>query len=220
MIDVVVADDQDLVRDAFAVMLASYDDISVVATARDGAEAVRRVGEFRPDVVLMDVRMPIQDGISATRDIIGLDLEPQSRVIVLTTFDLDEYVYAALQAGASGFLLKDTPRDALVSGIRSVVRGEMLISPAITRRLIEQFLRRPPPSDTDHPEIARLSARERQVLLLIARGMSNAEIAAELVVSDATAKTHVAHVLAKLDVRDRVQAVIVAYECGLVSGAG
>ncbi len=217
MIRVVIADDQALVREALSVMLSAYDDLEVVATAADGREAVTVVRQTRPDVVLMDVRMPVLDGIAATGEITGLGLQPEPRVVVLTTFDLDVYVYSALQAGASGFLLKDTPRQDLVDAIRAVVRREMLITPEITRRLIEQYLRHPPESGAEHPRLARLSNREREVLVLMASGLSNAEIAADLVVSDATAKTHVAHVLAKLEVRDRVQAVIVAYESGLVA---
>jgi DNA-binding NarL/FixJ family response regulator len=195
-------------------ILRAEPDIDVVAEAADGAEAVELAKELRPDVVLMDVRMPNVDGIEATRRIVdGTDGAPH--VLVLTTFDLDEYVYGALRAGASGFLLKDAPEDQLVSGIRIVAGGASLFAPAVTRRLIERFAsgapRQPPPA------LAELTPRELEVLSLIARGLSNAEIAEELVVSEHTAKTHVAHILDKLDLRDRVQAVVLAYESGIVS---
>jgi len=217
VIRVLVVDDQELVRDAFAMVLDAQDDIEVVGTAADGAEAVSAARELRPDVVLMDVRMPGVDGIEATRRLLAGDRPDAPKVIVLTTFDLDSYVYAALRAGATGFLLKDTPRQGLVAAVREAMAAETLLSPAVTRRLVESFLRHPPrPEGTPH-EVASLSERELEVLNLVARGRSNAEIAADLFLSDATVKTHVAHVLAKLGLRDRVQAVVLAYECGLVS---
>ena len=194
-------------------ILRAEPDIDVVGEAGDGVEAVAMARELEPDVVLMDVRMPTMDGIEATRRIVdGGDHPP--RVLVLTTFDLDEYVYESLRAGASGFLLKDAPEAQLVSGIRIVAAGASLFAPAVTRRLIERFAGTTPPPAP--PALAELTARELEVLRLVARGLSNAEIAAELVVSEHTAKTHVAHILRKLDLRDRVQAVVLAYEAGVV----
>jgi DNA-binding NarL/FixJ family response regulator len=213
MIRVLLADDQELVRSGFRLILDLAEGIEVVGEAGDGQQAVRLAKELRPDVVLMDVRMPGLDGIEATRRLGQAGVE--ARVLVLTTFDLDEYVYAAVRAGASGFLLKDAPREQLVTAVRTVARGEALLSPAITQRLIERFLNRPTPARTA-PALAELSARELEVLRLLARGMSNAEIAAALFVGEATVKTHVARVFAKLDLRDRVQAVVFAYESGLV----
>jgi DNA-binding NarL/FixJ family response regulator len=216
MIRVLLADDQELVRSGFRLMLDLADGIEVVGEAADGREALRLGKELQPDVVLMDVRMPELDGIEATRRLrqAGVD----TRVLVLTTFDLDEYVYEAMRAGASGFLLKDAPREQLVSAVRTVARGEALLAPAITQRLIERFVARPPTAEV--PGIAELSTRELEVLRLVARGLSNAEIAGELVVGEATVKTHVAHVLRKLEVRDRVQAVVFAYETGIVQPGG
>jgi DNA-binding NarL/FixJ family response regulator len=213
VIRVLLADDQELVRSGFRLILELAEGIEIVAEAADGREAVRLAKELQPDVVLMDVRMPELDGIEATRRLrqAGVD----ARVLVLTTFDLDEYVYAAVRAGASGFLLKDAPREQLVTAVQTVARGEALLAPAITQRLIERFVARPPASEVA-PALGELSARELEVLQLVARGLSNAEIAAELVVGEATVKTHVARVLRKLDVRDRVQAVVFAYESGLV----
>jgi DNA-binding NarL/FixJ family response regulator len=213
VIRVLLADDQELVRSGFRLILDLADGIEVAGEARDGREAVRLAKELQPDVVLMDVRMPELDGIEATRRLrqAGLD----ARVLVLTTFDLDEYVYEAVRAGASGFLLKDAPREQLVTAVRTVARGEALLAPAITQRLIERFVARPP-LDEAAPALAELSARELEVLRLVARGLSNAEIAAELVVGEATVKTHVARILRKLDLRDRVQTVVFAYETGLV----
>jgi DNA-binding NarL/FixJ family response regulator len=213
MIRVLVADDQELVRSGFRLILDLADGIEVVGEAADGREAVGLAKELQPDVVLMDVRMPELDGIEATRRLRVAGLE--ARVLVLTTFDLDEYVYAAVRAGASGFLLKDAPREQLVTAVRTVARGEALLAPAITQRLIERFVSRPSPRDAA-PELGELSGRELEVLRLLARGLSNAEIAAELVVGEATVKTHVAHVLRKLGLRDRVQAVVFAYENGVV----
>jgi DNA-binding NarL/FixJ family response regulator len=188
--------------------------MEVIGEAEDGRQAVEAARELRPDVVLMDIRMPGFDGIEATRRL--AEAGSDSRVLVLTTFDLDEYVYEAMKAGASGFLLKDVPREQLVAGIRVVAGGESLLAPAITRRLIEQFVRRPPPGVVVPPGLEELSDRELEVLRQLARGMSNAEIAKALFVGAATVKTHVARILQKLDLRDRVQAVVLAYEAGLV----
>ncbi|MGH3003293.1 MAG: response regulator [Gaiellaceae bacterium] len=213
MIRVLLADDQELVRSGFRLILELAEGIGVAGEAADGKEAVRLAKELQPDVVLMDVRMPELDGIEATRRLrqAGVD----ARVLVLTTFDLDEYVYAAVRAGASGFLLKDAPREQLVTAVRTVARGEALLAPAITKRLIERFVDRPAPAEAA-PALAELSARELEVLRLLARGLSNAEIAAELILGEATVKTHVARILRKLALRDRVQAVVFAYESGLV----
>jgi DNA-binding NarL/FixJ family response regulator len=213
MIRVLLADDQELVRSGFRLILELAEGIEVTGEAADGREALALAKELQPDVVLMDVRMPELDGIEATRRIRQAGLE--TRVLVLTTFDLDEYVYAAVQAGASGFLLKDAPREQLVTAVRTVARGEALLAPAVTQRLIERFLARPPAEETA-PALGELSPRELDVLRLVARGLSNAEIAASLIVGEATVKTHVARILRKLDVRDRVQAVVFAYESGLV----
>ncbi len=221
MMRVAVVDDQALVRTGFTMILEAEPDIEVVGTATDGAEAVALVAECRPDVVLMDVRMPGMDGIEATRRLAPADGDQPTRVIILTTFDLDEYVYAALQAGASGFLLKDTPPEELIRAIRVVAAGDALIAPGVTRRLIEQFVQAGPAEPlTRPPEIDRLTDRELDVLKALARGGSNAEIAQQLFVSETTVKTHVGHILMKLDVRDRVQAVVLAYECGLVVPGG
>ncbi len=214
MIRVLLADDQRLVRSGFRMILRAEPDIDVVGEAGDGDEAVAAVRELEPDVVLMDIRMPNLDGLEATRRIVDGSAEAP-RVLVLTTFALDEYVYEALRAGASGFLLKDAPEEQLVAGIRIVAEGGALFAPAVTRRLIEEFARRDEPRSKP-ASLDELTARELEVLTLIARGLSNAEIAAALVVSDHTVKTHVARVLSKLDLRDRTQAVIAAYESGLV----
>ena len=213
MIGVLLADDQELVRSGFRLILELAEGIEVVGEATDGREAVRLAKELQPEVVLMDVRMPELDGIEATRRLRQAGVE--ARVLVLTTFDLDEYVYAAVRAGASGFLLKDAPREQLVTAVRTVARGEALLAPAVTQRLIERFVARPAPAEAA-PALAELSARELEVLRLLARGLSNAEIAAELIVGEATVKTHVARILRKLGLRDRVQAVVFAYESGLV----
>lgn len=214
-IRVLVADDMELVRAGFVAILERQPDIEVAGEAEHGREVLGLVGDLRPDVILMDVRMPVLDGIETTRQLSRLPDPP--RVLMLTTFDLNEYVYEAMRAGASGFLLKDVPRDELASAIRTVARGDSLLAPAITRRLIEDFVRRPAPGGGRPAAFDSLTEREMEVLTLIARGRSNAEIAAELFLSEATVKTHVTRVLQKLAVRDRVQAVIAAYEHGLIS---
>ena len=219
-IRVLVVDDQVLVRAGFRMILEAEADLVVAGEAGDGEAALRVAAECAPDVVLMDVRMPGMDGIEATRRLLGEGgtTGDAPAVIMLTTFDMDEYVYAALRAGASGFLLKDVPPEQLVDGIRSVVSGESLLTPSITRRMIEAYLDRPP-ARAATPRLASLTPREREILVLLGRGLSNAEIAGRLVVSETTVKTHVARVLMKLDLRDRVQAVIFAYESGVVSTA-
>jgi DNA-binding NarL/FixJ family response regulator len=212
---VLIVDDQALVRAGFRMILEAEEDMDVVGEAADGRQAVEEARRLRPDVVLMDVRMPDVDGIEATRLLLGDGAD--AKVVMLTTFDMDEYVYDALRAGASGFLLKDVPPEQLVAGIRAVASGDALLAPSVTRRVIEEFVRRPPASVRAlPPTLAELTARELEVLKLIARGRSNAEIAKELFVSETTVKTHVAHVLMKLDLRDRVQGVVFAYESGLI----
>jgi DNA-binding NarL/FixJ family response regulator len=213
---VVVADDQALVRTGFRMILEAEDDMEVVGEAQNGLEAMAEVRRCRPDVVLMDVRMPELDGIEATRRLVGDD-GVETRVVMLTTFDMDEYVYEALRAGASGFLLKDVPPEQLVAGIRAVASGDALLAPSVTRRVIEEFVRHPPDSvRKPPPELDELTERELEVLKLIARGLSNAEIAKELFISDTTVKTDVARVLMKLRLRDRIQAVVFSYESGLL----
>jgi DNA-binding NarL/FixJ family response regulator len=212
---VVVADDQALVRTGFRMILTA-DGIDVVAEARTGSEAVDAVRRTCPDVVVMDIRMPELDGLEATRRILAGD-RPGPRVLMLTTFDLDQYVYAALSAGASGFLLKDVTPEQLTAAVRLVRSGDALLAPTITRRLVERFARRDEDAAAVHRDLAALTPREGEVLLLLARGLSNAELAGQLHLSEATVKTHVARILGKLNLRDRVQAVIVAYETGLVT---
>jgi DNA-binding NarL/FixJ family response regulator len=203
-----------LVRIGFRLLLEAQDDLEVVGEAADGEEAVALARELRPDVILMDIRMPRVDGIEAIGRL--QVLEPPPRVLVLTTFDLDEYVFGALRAGAAGFLLKDAPKDALVQAIRVIHAGDALLSPSVTRRLVEDYARRGEPTQSPEAILRDLTPREREVLVLVARGMSNAEIAERLVVSDATVKSHVGSILLKLDLRDRVQAVVLAYESGIV----
>ena len=215
-IRVLIVDDQELVRTGFRLFLETQPGLAVVGEAGDGEEAIERVGELRPDVVLMDIRMPTMDGVEATAKLTTGAIEPAPRVLVLTTFDLDEYVFGALRAGAAGFLLKDAPRERLIEAIRVVHSGEALLSPSITRRLIEDFAARSDPIEPPAAVLAELTPREREVLVLVAHGLSNAEIAARLVVTEATVKSHVGAVLLKLGLRDRVQAVVFAYENGIV----
>lgn len=211
---VVIVDDQALMRDGFSMILGAQEDMEVLGVAADGRDGVGLVRRTRPDVVLMDIRMPVMDGIEATREITS-EGDPPSRVLVLTTFDLDEYVYAAVRAGASGYLLKDTPASELVTAIRVIARGDALLSPSVTRRLIEAFAEQPEPGAS--PALPEdMTEREREVLVLLAQGLNNREIAERLFIGEATVKTHVSRLLAKLAVRDRVQAVVLAYETGLV----
>jgi DNA-binding NarL/FixJ family response regulator len=212
---VLIADDQALVRAGFKMILDAEDDLDVIGEAGDGLEAVELARRLKPDVVLMDIRMPQLDGIEATRQVVALDTTPPVRVLMLTTFDLNEYVYEALRAGASGFLLKDVPPEQLAAGIRVVAQGEALLAPSITKRLIQEFASAAPASTTPPKGLDELTARELEVFKLVARGLSNAEIAAELIVSETTVKTHVARLLMKLGLRDRVQAVVLAYESGI-----
>jgi DNA-binding NarL/FixJ family response regulator len=215
-IRVLVADDQELVRTGFCAILEAADRITVVAEAANGAQAVGAAAGHQPDVILMDVRMPEMDGLEATRRITGGDRAARPKVVMLTTFDLDEYVYEALRAGASGFLLKDAPRHDLIAAVRIAAAGDALLAPSVTMRLIDAFARRPAQTLPAPSRLASLTVRERDILLRLARGLTNAEIAADLVVSEATVKSHVANLLAKLGLRDRVQAVILAYETGIV----
>jgi DNA-binding NarL/FixJ family response regulator len=213
---VLIVDDQALVRTGFRMILEAEEDIEVVGEAGDGIEAITEARRLEPDVVLMDVRMPELDGIEATRRLLSNGGAGDTKVVMLTTFDMDEYVFDALRAGASGFLLKDVPPERLVDGIRAVANGDALLAPSITRRLIEEFVRSGSARSSPPAALSDLTARELEVLQLIARGLSNAEIAKELFVSETTVKTHVAHVLMKLGLRDRVQAVVLAYEAGVV----
>lgn len=216
MIRVVLADDQDLVRAGFRVLIESADDIEVVGEASDGEDAVAVVAHEVPDVVLMDIRMPNVDGLEATRRILAMEAAQAVRILILTTFDLDEYVHDALRAGASGFLLKDSSPAALLEAIRVIHGGEALLAPSVTKRLIAEFARRPGPDHVLPSALGILTEREREVLALVAGGLSNAEIADHLVVSPATSKTHVSRIMAKLNARDRAQLVMIAYETGLV----
>ena len=224
-IRVLLADDQPLIRTALQMVITDTDDIEVAGEAGTGAEAVELAGSLHPDVVVMDIRMPGMDGIEATRRIMAApDPESPAHVVVLTTFDDDEYVYAALRAGASGFLVKDMALEEILAAVRTVAAGDALIAPAVTRRLIEEFARRPEPAPTPAPAgglraVGGITGREREVLTLVGRGLSNAEIAADLTLSVATVKTYVTRLLTKLDARDRVQLVIIAYDAGLVAPA-
>jgi DNA-binding NarL/FixJ family response regulator len=213
-IRVLVADDQSMVRAGFRMLLSGEEDIDVVAEASNGLEAVEKAKRFQPSVVLMDIRMPELDGLEATRRILAAD--EAARILILTTFDLDEYVYEALKAGASGFVLKDDPPEQLIAAVRTVAAGDALLSPAITKRVIKEFVRTPRPAPPK--ELDELTARERDVLRLIAAGLSNAEIGKELYIGDTTVKTHVTHILQKLNLRDRVQLVALAYQTGLFEG--
>jgi DNA-binding NarL/FixJ family response regulator len=224
MISCLIADDQAMVREGFGALLAAQPGITVAGLAADGAEAVTLARRTQPDVVLMDVRMPVLDGLQATRELLATGNEPGPRVLMLTTFDLDEYVYEALRAGASGFLLKDAPAAELTRAVQVVAAGDALLAPSVTRRLIADFAKRPPPSGTPAAgrqrhgaRLAQLTPREAEVLTLIARGMSNTEISAALVIAEQTTKTHVGRILMKLGLRDRAQAVVFAYESGLVT---
>jgi DNA-binding NarL/FixJ family response regulator len=218
-IRVLVVDDEELVRTGLRLILDAEPDLDVVGTASDGRQAVAEVRRLCPDVVLMDIRMPGLDGLEATRRILSEPDVPQCKVVILTTFDVDEHVYEALSAGASGFLLKDVPADQLAHAIRVAAAGEALLAPSVTRRLIAAFARPAPPAPAPVPGLGDLTPRELEVLTLLAEGLSNAEIAARLYVGEATVKTHVARILTKLGVRDRVQAVIAAFRSGLVSAA-
>jgi DNA-binding NarL/FixJ family response regulator len=220
MISCLIADDQAMVREGFGALLAAQPGIAVTGLAADGAEAVRLARQTRPDVVLMDVRMPVLDGLQATRELLADHADREApKVLMLTTFDLDEYVYEALRAGASGFLLKDAPAAELVHAVRVVAAGDALLAPSVTRRLIADFTKRPPARTTGPvgPPHSPLTPREEEVLALIARGMSNAEISDTLVIAEQTTKTHVGRILMKLQLRDRAQAVVFAYESGLVT---
>ena len=219
MIRCLIADDQAMVREGFGALLAAQDGIAVAGLAADGEQAVTLARETSPDVVLMDVRMPVMDGLAATRELLK-SRGHVPRVLMLTTFDLDEYVYEALRAGASGFLLKDTPPNDLLAGIRVVAAGDALLAPSVTRQLISEFVRRPDSDRAPSATLGVLTGREREVLTLVARGWSNAEIAERLYLSPATAKTHVGRLLTKLQARDRTQLVVIAYETGLVTPSG
>jgi DNA-binding NarL/FixJ family response regulator len=216
-----IADDQAMVREGFAAVLNAQPGLQVVGQAADGADAVRQARHLQPDVILMDVRMPVMDGLQATRQILSAAASPaRPRVLMLTTFDLDDYVYQALRAGASGFLLKDATAAELVHAVRVVAAGDALLAPAVTRRLIADFARRPRPDPPFPPTLGTLTQRETEVLRLIARGLSNTEISDTLVIAGQTTKTHIGRILAKLSLRDRAQAVVLAYETGLITPGG
>jgi DNA-binding NarL/FixJ family response regulator len=217
-IRVLVADDQGMVRSGFSVLLNAQDDIEVIGEAVNGKEAIERAAKLRPDVILMDVRMPVLDGLQATREITAMSDPP--KILVLTTFDLDDYVYEALRSGASGFLLKDASADELANAVRLVAAGDALLAPGVTRRLIAEFARMGAPRSPGRKQLDGLTERESEVLALVARGMSNGEIAHHLVVADQTIKTHVSRILMKLGLRDRTQMVVLAYESGLVHPGG
>jgi DNA-binding NarL/FixJ family response regulator len=220
MIRVLLADDQALVRDGFRALIDREDDMTVIAEAGDGAEAVRLAELERPDVILMDIRMPVMDGLEATRRI-AAGPAVDTKVLVLTTFDQDDYLYQTLKAGASGYLLKDVRKDQLIGAIRTVAAGDSLLAPSVTRRLIEDFCRRPPPRTSTLPTpLDRLTERELQILTLLAQGLSNAEIGTQLFLGESTVKTHLGRILNKIAVRDRLQAVVLAYETGLVQPGG
>jgi DNA-binding NarL/FixJ family response regulator len=221
MISVLLVDDQSMVREGFAAVLSAQPDLTVVGGAADGEQAIALAREHRPDVILMDVRMPRLDGLAATRQVLAqTSAEDRPRVLILTTFDLDEYVYEALRAGASGFLLKDATAYELVAAVRVVAAGDALLAPSVTRRLIEDFASRRPAARVSPAALAALTPREQDVLRLVARGLANREIAAELVVAEQTVKTHLGRIFHKLELRDRAQAVVFAYESGLVSPGG
>ncbi|MFI5586209.1 response regulator [Amycolatopsis sp. NPDC051758] len=219
-IRVLICEDQELIRAGYATVLGAQPDLEVVGQAANGREALAQIDRLRPDVVVMDIQMPLLDGIEVTRRVAGPDTAGQAKILVVTTFNVGQYVYDALRAGASGFLLKDAPLDELVEGVRTVARGESLLSPAVTRTLIGRYAERIQPAAPAGGPLDRLARRELEVLKLIAGGLSNAEIAAELVLSVETVKTYVSRILTKLDLRDRVQAVVLAYRTGLVSAAG
>jgi len=214
LIRVLIADDQALARDGVAAVLQTQQDIEVVAQVGNGRDAVEAARRLLPDVALLDIRMPVLDGIKATAEIIGTC--PATAILVLTTFDLDEYVYAALKAGASGFLIKDATREQIIDAVRSVAKGDTVLAPAVTRRLVERYVARAAIASSSKSRLSELTERETEVLMSVAKGLTNAEIAAQLGIGEATVKTHVTHVLTKLDLRDRIQVVIFAYESGLI----